>query len=58
MNEQILAELVSIKRLVIAALMKNGASQDDIGKALGLDRSQVSRMFSDKKAKRGRSKGR
>ncbi len=41
----ILAELIAIKRLLVFALMKNGASQNDIAPALGLDRSQISRMF-------------
>lgn len=49
MNEQILAELVAIKRLLIYGLMKDGAKQDDIAKALGVDQSQISRMFAAKK---------
>jgi predicted transcriptional regulator len=58
MDEQILAELVAIKRLLISAMMNSGAKQDDVAKALGIDRSQISRMFADKKAKKGRGKGR
>lgn len=59
MNEQILAELIAIKRLMIGALMKSGATQDDIAKALGLDRSQISRMFAPKSnGKKKRVKGR
>jgi len=49
MNEQILAELVAIKRLLIAAMMNNGAKQEDVAKALGVDQSQVSRMLAEKK---------
>ena len=46
MDEQILAELIAIKRLLIFGLMKSGSTQDDVAKALSIDRSQVSRMFS------------
>ncbi len=44
-GDPILAELIAIKRLVIFAIMKNGASQSDIANALGVDQSQISRMF-------------
>lgn len=59
MDEQILSELIAIKRLVIYALMKSGAKQDDVAKALGVDQSQISRMFASKdKVKGKRAKGR
>lgn len=38
-------ELESIKKLVMLLLLKAGASQDEVGAALGVDRSRVSRMF-------------
>jgi predicted transcriptional regulator len=40
-----LAELVAIKRLLIVALLKLGANQTDVAKALGVGQSRVSRMF-------------
>lgn len=49
MSEAILAELVAIKRLLISEMMRKGATQDDVAKALGIDRSQISRMFVTKK---------
>jgi predicted XRE-type DNA-binding protein len=47
-NERIdplLAELVAIKRLMVFALLKSGASQKHVATALGVDQSQVSRMY-------------
>ena len=55
MNE-LLAELVSIKRLLVFALMRNGASQSDIAKAIGIDQGQVSRMFTKEKATQRRKR--
>jgi len=52
MDEQIVSELATIKRLLIFALMRNGASQEDVAKALGVDQSQVSRMFAKEKRAR------
>jgi DNA-directed RNA polymerase specialized sigma subunit len=43
--------LEDIKRLMIAGAMRNGASQEDIAKALGVDRSSISRLFSRSKSK-------
>jgi predicted transcriptional regulator len=40
-----LAELVSIKRLLVFSLLKSGASQSEVAVALGMDQSGVSRMF-------------
>jgi predicted transcriptional regulator len=40
-----LAELISIKRLLVFGLRKTGASQSDVAAALGIDQSQISRMF-------------
>jgi predicted transcriptional regulator len=44
--EALLAEIESIKRLLLYWLMKNGMSQEDVAKALGVNQSTVSRMFS------------
>lgn len=43
--DPILAELVSIKRLLVVSLLKSGANQRQVAAALGIDQSQVSRMF-------------
>ena len=43
-----LAELVAIKRLLILALRRSGASQDEVAGALEIDQSQVSRMLASK----------
>ena len=38
-------ELTDIKRLMVFALLRDGASQSDIAAALGVSQSSVSRMF-------------
>ncbi len=38
-------ELAAIKRLIILSLIQDGVSQEQIGAAVGLSQSQVSRMF-------------
>jgi len=43
--DQTLAELISIKRLMVFSLLKSGASQVDLAQALGVGQSQISRMF-------------
>jgi len=57
-TDPVLAELVAIKRLLVFALLREGAKQEDIGKALGVNKSNVSRMFPDGigKAVRGTAK--
>jgi len=45
-------ELVDIKKLLTLLVLKAGASQDEIGAALGIDRSNVSRMFPGIKIKK------
>lgn len=47
-TEGLLAELISIKRLLVFGLRQTGASQSDVADALGIDQSQVSRMFASK----------
>jgi predicted transcriptional regulator len=49
--DPMLAELTAIKRLLVGLLMQAGASQDDVGKVLGINRSNVSRMFPKGSAK-------
>jgi len=41
----ILDELTAIKRLLIFALVKEGATQSQIAGALGTSQSQISKMF-------------
>jgi predicted XRE-type DNA-binding protein len=43
--ETLAEELVAIKRLMVFMLLWQGATQDQVASALGIDRSQVSRMF-------------
>lgn len=38
-------ELTAIKRLLVFTLLWQGATQEQVASALGVDRSQVSRMF-------------
>ena len=47
-----LKELDGIKRLLILALIKAGASQGEIAMALHTDQANVSRMFPARKVKR------
>jgi transcriptional regulator len=47
-----LRELDQIKRLLILMLMKAGASQREIAKALGIDRGNFSRMYPTGRVKR------
>ncbi len=49
-EEALLAELTSIKRLLVFALLRSEASQKDIAGALGIDQSQVSRMLANGKS--------
>lgn len=44
-NDPIVDELESIKRLLAFGLLRSGASQGDIASALGVNQSNVSRMF-------------
>lgn len=41
----IVTELIGIKRLLVFQLLKSGASQKQVAMALGVDQSQISRMF-------------
>ncbi len=53
--DPILEELVAIKRLLAFAIMKSGASQAQVATALGVDQSQISRMFPKGSSGRARS---
>jgi predicted XRE-type DNA-binding protein len=39
------AELVAIKKLLVLGLIRSGTSQRQIAKALGVNQSQISRLF-------------
>lgn len=54
LNDPILAELAAIKRLMVFALLRSGASQEDVATPLGMSQSQVSRMFPGGMGKRAR----
>ena len=41
--------LEDVKRLLIFALMRSGASQGDVAKALGVNQSSISRLVSKKR---------
>lgn len=43
--DAIAKELAEIKRLMVFTLLWQGATQEQVASALGIDRSQVSRMF-------------
>jgi len=45
LEDSVLDELITIKRLLTLGLLKSGASQGEIAKALGVNQSQISRMF-------------
>ena len=49
-TDPIVAELTSIKRLLVSLLVRSGASQGDVAKALGITQGTVSKMFSNGKA--------
>jgi len=46
--DPVLAELIAIRRLMVFSVLKSGASQKQVAAALGVDQSQVSRMFSER----------
>lgn len=53
-GDPVLAELTSIKRLLVFALLQQGMSQDQVAGALGIDQSVVSRMFPGQKTRKKR----
>lgn len=52
MKSEELAQLESIKRLLIALLLKLGATSQEIGLALGIDSSNIRKMFPVKKIRK------
>lgn len=44
-EDPVVKELSDIKRLMILALLRDGATQGDIATALGVNQSSISRMF-------------
>jgi len=51
----VVAELAGIKRLLAFKFLKEGMSQEDVARALGMSQSSVSRMFPSGNGKRARS---
>ena len=47
-TDSVLDELVSIKKLLVLMLLNQGLTLSQIGTALGLDKSSVSRMVPSK----------
>jgi DNA-binding transcriptional regulator LsrR (DeoR family) len=43
--DQQLSELIAIKKLLVIGLLNSGLTQSQVAGALGIDRSQISRMF-------------
>ena len=44
-TDPILSELTMIRKLLVLALLRSGITQGQMGGVLGLDQSEVSRMF-------------
>ena len=44
-SQSILEELSIIRRLLVFALLRSGASQAEVAGALGVNQSSISRMF-------------
>jgi hypothetical protein len=44
-DDEIVEELTAIKKLLVFALIKDGATQSQIAVALGTSQSQISKMF-------------
>lgn len=44
-SDEFLNELVSIRKLLVLALLRSGMTQNQVAAALDVDRSSVSRMF-------------
>jgi DNA-binding transcriptional regulator LsrR (DeoR family) len=43
--DQQLSELIAIKKLLVIGMLNSGLTQSQVAGALGIDRSQISRMF-------------
>lgn len=54
--DQLLDSMEQIKKLLILALLRDGASQTELAKTLGVSQSFVSRLFPAGIGKQGRKK--
>jgi len=52
-NDPLLKELVIIRKLLVYALLRTGGSQKQIGTAIGVSQSAISRMFPEVGSKTG-----
>jgi predicted transcriptional regulator len=52
-DDPLLNELVTIRKLLVYALLRTGASQKQIGAAIGVSQASISRMFLDASGKVG-----
>jgi predicted XRE-type DNA-binding protein len=50
-GDQIVQELALIRKLLIIAILNSGMSQEKLAKALDVNQSSISRVFSSKKAR-------
>lgn len=56
-DDKILSELVAIKKLLIAIMLKNDYTQTEVANVIGVDQSVISRMINtSKKTSKGASK--
>lgn len=54
--DELLNCMEQIKRLLILGLMRNGASQSEIAKSLGINQSSISRLFANDPGRKAKSK--
>lgn len=54
--DKISLELVSIRRLMLFALMRGGASQSELAETLGVSQSSISRMIPSQKKESKKAK--
>lgn len=52
-EDPLLSELVIIRKLLVYALLRSGASQKQIGAAIGVSQASISRMFPNVASKSG-----
>lgn len=50
--EKMITVLEDIKKLLVLSLVKNGVSQEEVAKALGVNQSSISRLFGKSKVKK------
>jgi predicted XRE-type DNA-binding protein len=56
-TEMIHNELVDIKRILTLMLLRDGASQEEIASALGVNQSSISRMFPGRRSGKAKPRG-